>query len=237
MVTGWGCALCLYSKSFCFCVNEGLLSVLGAPLFRLQELKETNRNIKSNTEMSPPPLANTKKLHLSAEDIALPSSQNSQSQTYKSEESILSPVKNILRRSDSEVIASPVKKSLDFSSASPSPAKSLSQHESQSHSLLSSPYNTGPSLISQSAFDVLPTPTPLKSPTKTYINNNYNNTMGTGRAGLMQSTDFIPFMPVQISEKTDQFYSEAYCDDIEPSIESDFDLSARSSNVNTTSTM
>jgi hypothetical protein len=223
--------LCLYSRSFCFCNNEGLLSVMGAPLFRLQEIKEKSRSLRSSVEISPPPPS---KLHLSAEDIALPSSQNSQSQKEKIEEKILSPIKNTLRRSDSEVIASPVQKSLDFSSigASPSKSSSASQSQSQSYSLISSPVKQSIYFASQSAFEILPTPSPFKSQPK-FSNINNVNAMPSGRSGLMQSYDAIPFLPLPVSEKTDLFYSEAFLDEIQPSMESDFDLSAQSNNNNT----
>lgn len=200
---------------------------MGAPLFRLQEIKEKSRSLRNSTEISPP---QPSKLHLSAEDIALPSSQNSQSQKEKMEEKILSPVKNTLRRSDSEVIASPVKKSLDFNSVSPSPSKSISasQSQSQSHSLISSPVKQSLNFVSQSAFDLLPTPSPFKSSPKN--NNKDKNIMPSGRSGLMQSSDAIPFIVPAISEKMDQIYSEAYYDEIPPSMDSDFDLSAQSNN-------
>lgn len=202
---------------------------MGAQLFRLQELKERSRSLRTSTEISTEP----RKLHLSAEDIALPSSQNSQSQKEKVEEKILSPVKNTLRRSDSEVIASPVKKSLNFNS----PSKTTSSQAPSSSPLKSANF----SFVSQSAFEILPTPSPFKSPTTSSnnniaSNNNNTNTLNAGRSGLMQSSDVIPhaLLNVPISEKMDQFYSEVYTDDINPSIESDFDLSARSNanNIN-----
>lgn len=204
------------------------MSVMGAPLFRLQELKEKCRSLRNSVEISPP---QPSKLHLSAEDIALPSSQNSQSQKEKIEEKILSPIKNTLRRSDSEVIASPVKKSLDFNSLGASPSTSSSASQSQSHSLISSPVKQAINYASQSAFDILPTPSPFKSQPKNSTAFN-KSTMPSGRSGLMQSSDAIPFVLLPVSEKTDQFYSEAYCDDFQPSSDSDFDLSAQSSNTN-----